>query len=135
VPYPLITFTLCYRKNVLCTLHYVVEIECSAKGRGSRVQFLAGAENFSLHHRAHNGSGSYPPPIQWIPGAPSLGVKWPKREADYSPSSSAEVKNAWSYTSIPYTSSCRGYYLGTGTTIHLPLQKSLYIQMRLLMSR
>jgi hypothetical protein len=38
---------------------------------------------------------------QWIPGALSLGVKWPGREADHSPPSSAEVKNAWSYTSIP----------------------------------
>jgi hypothetical protein len=28
--------------------------------RGSRVQFLAGAGNFSLHHRVQNGSGSHP---------------------------------------------------------------------------
>jgi len=31
---------------------------------------------------------------------PSLGLKRPWREADNSPSS-AEIKNAWSYTSIP----------------------------------
>jgi len=37
----------------------------------------------------------------WVPGALSLRVKWPGREADHSPSSSAEVKNAWSYTSTP----------------------------------
>jgi hypothetical protein len=30
-----------------------------------------------------------------------LGVKRPEREADHSPPSSAEVKNAWSYTSTP----------------------------------
>jgi hypothetical protein len=30
-----------------------------------------------------------------------LGVKRPGREADHSPPSSAEVKNAWSYTSTP----------------------------------
>jgi hypothetical protein len=41
------------------------------------------------------------PPIQWVPGALSLGVKWPGRKADHSPSSIAEVKNAWSYTSTP----------------------------------
>jgi hypothetical protein len=38
------------------------------------------------------------PPIQWVPGALSLGVKWPGREADHSnvvPMS----KNVWSYTS------------------------------------
>jgi hypothetical protein len=34
-------------------------------------------------------------------GALSLGVKRPKREADHSPKSSAEAKNAWSYTSTP----------------------------------
>jgi hypothetical protein len=32
------------------------------------------------------------PPIQWVPGALSLGVKRPRREADHSPPSSAEVK-------------------------------------------
>jgi len=39
------------------------------------------------------------PPTQWVPGALSLGVKRPGREADQSPPSSVEVKNAWSYTS------------------------------------
>jgi hypothetical protein len=34
-------------------------------------------------------------------GALSLGVKRPGREADHSPPSNAEVKNAWSYTSTP----------------------------------
>jgi hypothetical protein len=38
------------------------------------------------------------PPIQWLPGALSLGVKQLKRETGHSPPSSAEVKNAWSYT-------------------------------------
>jgi hypothetical protein len=33
------------------------------------------------------------------PAALSLGVKRPGREADHSHKSSAEVKNAWSYTS------------------------------------
>jgi hypothetical protein len=41
------------------------------------------------------------PPIQWVPGALSLEVKLPGREADHSPPSSAEVKNAWSYISTP----------------------------------
>jgi hypothetical protein len=60
--------------------------------RGSRVRFPAGAGNFSLHHRVQNGSGPPQPPIQWVPGALSLGVKWPGREADHSPPYSAEVK-------------------------------------------
>jgi len=32
------------------------------------------------------------PSIQWVPGALFLGLKRPWREADYSPPSSAEVK-------------------------------------------
>jgi hypothetical protein len=36
--------------------------------------------------------GPTQPPIQWVPGAVSLGVKRPGREADHSPPSSAEVK-------------------------------------------
>jgi hypothetical protein len=46
--------------------------------------------------------------MQWVSGALSLGVKPPGREADHSPPSNAEVKNVWSYTSIPNTSSCFG---------------------------
>jgi hypothetical protein len=42
------------------------------------------------------------PPIQWVREALSLGVKRPGREADHSPPPSAEVKNAWSYTSTPH---------------------------------
>jgi len=34
--------------------------------------------------------GPTQPPIQWVPGALSLGIKW--RESDHSPTSSAEVK-------------------------------------------
>jgi hypothetical protein len=41
------------------------------------------------------------PPIQWVPAVLSPGVKRPRREADHSPATSAEVKNAWSYTSTP----------------------------------
>jgi hypothetical protein len=36
--------------------------------------------------------GSTQLPIQWVPGALSLGLKRPGREADHSPPSSAEVK-------------------------------------------
>jgi hypothetical protein len=36
--------------------------------------------------------GPTQPPLQWVRGALSLGVKRPEREADHSPPSSAEVK-------------------------------------------
>jgi hypothetical protein len=45
--------------------------------------------------------GPTQPPIQWVSGALSLGVKRPGREADHSPPSSTEVKNAWNYISTP----------------------------------
>jgi hypothetical protein len=45
--------------------------------------------------------GPTQPPIQWVPGTLSLGVKRPAREADHSPPPSAEVKNVWSYTPTP----------------------------------
>jgi hypothetical protein len=41
------------------------------------------------------------PPSQWVPGTLSLGIKRPGHEADHSPSSCAEVKDEWSYTSTP----------------------------------
>jgi hypothetical protein len=45
--------------------------------------------------------GPTQPPVQWVTGALSLGIKRQDREADHSPPSSAEVKNGWSYTSTP----------------------------------
>jgi hypothetical protein len=45
--------------------------------------------------------GPTQPPIQWVPGALSLGVKRQGREADHSPPFSAEVNNARSYISTP----------------------------------
>jgi hypothetical protein len=36
--------------------------------------------------------GPTQPPIQWVPGVLTLGVKQPRREADQSPPSSTEVK-------------------------------------------
>jgi hypothetical protein len=43
--------------------------------------------------------GPTQPPIQWVPGALSLGVKRPGSETDHSPLSSSDVKNACNYTS------------------------------------
>jgi hypothetical protein len=61
---------------------------------GVRVPARAG--NFSLHHSFQTGSGAHPTSY---PMAFSLGVKRQEREADHSPPSSAEVKNAWNCTS------------------------------------
>jgi hypothetical protein len=40
-------------------------------------------------------------PIKQVPGTFTPGVKWPGSEATPSLPSTAEVKNAWSYTSSP----------------------------------
>jgi hypothetical protein len=90
---------------ILCTLNQDssvgIALGYGLDDRGSSVRFPAGAGNFSLHHRVLNGSGTHPASYSMGNRGFFLGVKQPGREADHSPSSSAEVKNAWSYTSIP----------------------------------
>jgi hypothetical protein len=72
--------------------------------------FLAGClvkhrDNFTASRPA---LGPIQPPIQWVPAVVSPGVKRPWREADHSPPSNVEVKNAWRYTSTPQYSSWLG---------------------------
>jgi hypothetical protein len=69
--------------------------------RAERLEHSAGAGNFSLRHRVQPGLVPTQPLIQWVSVAISPGIKRPGREADHSPPSSAEVKNACSYTSTP----------------------------------
>jgi hypothetical protein len=45
--------------------------------------------------------GPTQPSIQWVPGALSLGVKRPGREADHYLHLVPRVKNKWSYNSTP----------------------------------
>jgi hypothetical protein len=51
------------------------------------------------------------PSIKWVLEAFSLGVKRPGSEADHSLPSSAKIKKACSYTSIPNTPSWHGTQL------------------------
>jgi hypothetical protein len=69
--------------------------------RGSTVRFPAGSGNFSFHYRVKNGSGDHLASYLMGTRGSLPGEKRPEREADHSPPSSAEVKNAWSYTSTP----------------------------------
>jgi hypothetical protein len=66
------------------------------------VRFPAGAMMgiFFLDIMSRPPLGSTQSPTQWVSGTLSLGVERPGREADHSPPSRSEVKNAWSYTSI-----------------------------------
>jgi hypothetical protein len=55
---------------------------------------------FSSPRRADRLWGPPQPPIQWAPEAISPGVKRPGREADHSPSASAEVKKTYIHSPI-----------------------------------
>jgi hypothetical protein len=58
-------------------------------------------KNFRFSTSSRPALGSTQPPIQWVPWAHSREVKRQEREADHSPSASAEVKKMWIYTSTP----------------------------------
>jgi hypothetical protein len=58
----------------------------------SRIWVTVGAGNFLFTTTSRPALGPTQPPIEWVPGAHSLGVKRPGHEADHSPPSSAEVK-------------------------------------------
>jgi hypothetical protein len=60
--------------------------------RHSRVRVSAGAGNFSFTTASRAALEPTQSPIQWVPGALSLGIKRPECDTDHSPPSSAEVK-------------------------------------------
>jgi hypothetical protein len=60
--------------------------------QGSRVQFLVGLGIILFITVSRTALVPTWPPIQWVPGALSLRVKWLGCEADQSPPSSVEVK-------------------------------------------
>jgi len=60
--------------------------------------------NFSLASNCHVFRPAVEPnqpAIQWVPGDTSPGLKQPENEADHSPPSIAEVRNSWSYITVP----------------------------------
>jgi hypothetical protein len=67
--------------------------------RGS-IPGKSGAGIFSLRHRVQTGFGAHAASYPMGNKGSSPEVKWPKSEADHSPASNAEVKNAWICTSI-----------------------------------
>jgi hypothetical protein len=88
--------------------------------RGVGVRVPVGSRFFSSPKRPDRRSTQ--PPIQWVPGALSPGVKQPEREVDHSPPTSTEVKKMWIYTSTPIR--LHGVvlnYLSTGTNLPFTL--------------
>jgi hypothetical protein len=67
---------------------------------GLEFETLQGRE-FSLLHSVQTYTGAHPASYLMGTGVLSQGIKRPGREADHSPQASAEVKNAWIYTSTP----------------------------------
>jgi hypothetical protein len=62
--------------------------------RAIGVRSPAGAKIFRVTSVSRPALGSTQPPVQWVPGVLSPGVKArPGRDADHSPPSSAEVEN------------------------------------------
>jgi hypothetical protein len=68
---------------------------------GVAVRVPVGSRIFSYPKSSRPAPRSTHPPIQWVLGDLSLGVKRPGREVDHSPPTSAEVKKMWIYTSTP----------------------------------
>jgi hypothetical protein len=72
-----------------------------AKKMKLNAQSCQGHGCFSLHHHVQSGSGAHPGCWPMGSGVLSSGVRRQGREVNPFLPSSAEVKNAWSYTSIP----------------------------------
>jgi hypothetical protein len=90
--------------------HHHLSIDILDSQRGLGIFLFTTASRTAL--------GLTQPPIQWVPGALSLGVRRPGREADRSPPSSAEVKECVDlYLHSPNTPSWRGAQLNTGKTL------------------
>jgi hypothetical protein len=56
---------------------------------------------FPFLSNVQTGSGAHPVSYQMGTGGSSPGVKWPVREANHSPPSSAEVKNGVAMSPLP----------------------------------
>jgi hypothetical protein len=85
--------------------------------RRSVFRVLAGSVNFSVHQRFHTGTGAYPDSYPMGNRVSFPVVKRPGSEANHSPPSSAEIKNA----SIPPIS-LHGVVLKKSTgTLTLPI--------------
>jgi hypothetical protein len=67
--------------------------------RGSRVRFPVGAGNFLFTTASRTALGPTQPPIQWVTGALSLGVKRPGVKLTTHLHLVPRSKNEWNYTS------------------------------------
>jgi hypothetical protein len=85
---------------VLLDLHANREVGIAQSGWTARARLPAG-HDIPLFTASRLTPGTTQPPIQWVPGAFSPGVKRQGREADHSPPSSAEVKKDGAIPPLP----------------------------------
>ena len=64
-------------------------------------RILVGASDFSPRQNVHTASRAHQASYSVRTGVHFRGVKWQRREVNHSTPSSAEVKNVWSYASVP----------------------------------
>jgi hypothetical protein len=69
--------------------------------RGVGVPSPGKVKKFLFSTSSRPALGPTQPPIQWVPGDLSPGVKREGREADHSPPTSADFNKMWIYTSTP----------------------------------
>jgi hypothetical protein len=81
-------YELCMRRDSVATISNCLRAR-RPKGRSSSPSV---GKNFHFSMSSRQALGSTQRRIQWVPGALSLGLKRPGREADHSPLASAEVK-------------------------------------------
>lgn len=94
----------------LQALKFYLDIVTRLWARQSTVPIPGRARDF-LFQNVQTGSGTYPASYQWVPGAFTLGFKWPGCEADHSPPFNAEVKNGTAFIACIGTPSL-GFYPG-----------------------
>jgi len=91
-----------YHIAVYSTLSVATELWVGQPGNHGLTSF-SGKRFFSLLQSVHTSSGFHPAYPVGNGSCFPVGTMWSQHEADFSPSSSAEIRNAWICTSI---SSC-----------------------------
>jgi hypothetical protein len=105
-------WTRCNLKETACSSETSVSVSFrhSTTHRGFLMkQTVAVRQTVTFDPKAHTSFtellyrlwNSHSLPIQWLRGVFSTGVKTPRREADHSSPSTAEIKNAYIHTSTP----------------------------------
>jgi hypothetical protein len=75
------------------------------RDRGYGVRILVQTRGFLFSITSRPDLGPTQPPIQWVPGAVSPGIKRLGLEVDHRPACSAELKNGGNTPALPHTSS------------------------------